>query len=93
MFVRLLIKSLARRRSRKALAVLAVWIGVTLVIGLLALSLDVGDRMNRELRSFGANITLTPATAAIAVRVGGHRLAAAVEPAYLEETDLDKLKK
>ena len=93
MFVRLLIKSLARRRSRKALAVLAVWIGVTLVIGLLALSLDVGDKMNRELRSFGANIRLTPATAALAVRVGGHRLAAAVEPAYLEETDLDKLKK
>lgn len=91
MFVRLLIKSLAWRRSRKALAVLAVWIGISLVVGLLALSLDVGDKMNRELRSFGANIKLTPATASIPVNVGGYKLAATVEPAYLEETNLDKL--
>ncbi len=90
MFVRLLIKSLARRRSRKVLAVAAVWIGVSLVIGLLALSLDVGDKMNRELRSFGANIKLMPATTAIPMRVGGHELAA-VKPAYLEESDLDHL--
>lgn len=92
MFVRLLIKSLIRRRSRKVLAVLAVWIGISLVIGLLALSLDVGDKMNRELRSFGANIKLTPATTAISVRVGGHELAAAVKPDYLEEAQLDKLR-
>ena len=91
MFVRLLFKSLARRRSRKALAVLAVWIGISLVVGLLALSLDVGDKLNRELRSFGANIKLTPATTAIPVRVGGHELALAVTPAYLEESQLDKL--
>ncbi len=91
MFVRLLIKSLARRRSRKALAVLAVWIGISLVVGLLALSLDVGDKLNRELRSFGANIKLTPVSAAIPVRVGGHELAATVNPAYLVESQLDKL--
>lgn len=91
MFVRLLIKSLARRRSRKVLAVLAVWIGISLVVSLLALSLDVGDKMNRELRSFGANIRLLPATAAIPVRVGGLELAAAVNPAWLEESQLQKL--
>lgn len=91
MFARLLIKSLARRRSRKVLAVLAVWTGISLVVGLLALSLDVGDKMNRELRSFGANIKLTPATASTPVNVGGYQLAATAKPAYLEETNLDKL--
>ena len=90
MFARLLIKSLSRRRSRKVLAVLAVWIGISLVVGLLALGLDAGDKMNRELQSFGANIKVLPATAAIPVRVGGYELAAA-KPAYLEETNLDKL--
>lgn len=90
MFARLLIKSLARRRSRKVLAVLAVWTGVSLVLGLLALTLDAGDKMNRELQSFGANIKLLPATTAIAVSVGGHELATA-KSAYLEETNLDKL--
>ena len=57
MFLRILIESLTRRMSRKALSVLAVWIGLTLVLGLLALSLDVGDKINVELRSFGANIS------------------------------------
>lgn len=92
MFYRLLIESLLRRGRRKLLAALAVWIGVTLVVALLALSLDVGDKMNRELRSFGANIKLEPASAAIAVRVGGHELAAAVQPAFLQETQLVALK-
>jgi putative ABC transport system permease protein len=92
MFYRMLIESLMRRGSRKLLAALAVWIGVTLVVALLALSLDVGDKMNRELRSFGANIRLEPASAAIPVRVGGHELAAAVQPAFLQETQLVALK-
>ncbi len=92
MFSRLLIESLRRRGSRKLLAAVSVWIGVTLVVALLALSLDVGDKMNRELRSFGANIKLEPASAAIPVRVGGHELASAVQPAFLQETQLVVLK-
>lgn len=92
MFSRLLIESLRRRGLRKLLAALSVWIGVTLVVALLALSLDVGDKMNRELRSFGANIKLEPASAAIPVRVGGHELASAVQPAFLQETQLVVLK-
>lgn len=91
MFLRLLSHSLARRRSRKMLAVLAVWIGVSLVVGLLALSLDVGDKLNRELRSFGANIKLASAAEAIPVRVGGYEFSAAVKPAYLAEAQLAKL--
>ena len=92
MFSRLLIESLRRRSSRKLLAGLSVWIGVTLVVALLALSLDVGDKMNRELRSFGANIKLEPASAAIPVRVGGHELTAAVQPSFMQETQLAALK-
>src|ERR1043166_7977348 len=92
MFYRMLIQSLARRRSRKVLAVLAVWIGTSLVIGLLTLSLDVGDKMNRELRFFGANIQVAPASASIPVRVGGYELAPAVQPAYLDEALLAGIK-
>ncbi|KAB2969982.1 MAG: FtsX-like permease family protein [Thermoanaerobaculia bacterium] len=91
MFSRMLVESLLRRGPRKLLATLAVWLGVTLVVALLALSLDVGDKMNRELTSFGANIRLEPASAALPVRVGGHELAA-VEPAFLDESGLVALK-
>ncbi len=92
MLSRILIDSLSRRLSRKALSVLAVWIGLTLVLALLSLSVDVGDKMNLELRSFGANITVEPLASAIPVDVGGHRLAAEAVPSYLDEAEIAKLK-
>jgi putative ABC transport system permease protein len=92
MLSRILIDSLSRRLSRKALSVVAVWIGLTLVLALLSLSVDVGDKMNLELRSFGANITVEPLASAIPVDVGGHRLAAEAVPSYLDEGELSKLK-
>src|ERR1019366_2739327 len=92
MFGRLLIKSLTRRLSRKLLAVLAVWLGMSLVVALLALPLDAGDKLNRELHAFGANIELLPAAAALPVRVGGHELAPVVNTAYLAESQLAALK-
>lgn len=92
MLLRILLDSLSRRLSRKALSVLAVWIGLTLVLALLSLSIDVGDKMNLELRSFGANITVEPLAAAIPVYVGGHRLAPEAVPSYFDEAELPKLK-
>lgn len=92
MLWRILIDSLSRRLSRKALSVVAVWIGLTLVLALLSLSVDVGDKMNHELSSFGANITVQPLASAIPVDVGGHRLAAEAVPSYLDEAELSKLK-
>jgi putative ABC transport system permease protein len=62
------------------------------VLALLSLSVDVGDKMNLELRSFGANITVEPLASAIPVDVGGHRLAAEAVPSYLEEAEISKLK-
>jgi putative ABC transport system permease protein len=92
MLSRVLLQSLTRRASRKALSVLAIWIGLTLVLGLLALSLDVGDKINLELRSFGANIRVEPLTSSVPIEVGGHRLAPSVGQSYLDEADLSKLK-
>ncbi len=92
MFWRILIDSLTRRMSRKALSVLAVWIGLTLVLGLLSLSLDVGDKINIELRSFGANIKVEPLASSVPVEVGGQRLTSAAGQSYLFESDVAKLK-
>ena len=92
MLSRILVDSLSRRLSRKALAVVAVWIGLTLVLALLSLSIDIGDKMNHELRSFGANITVEPIASAIPVYVGGHRLAPEAVPSYFDEAELLKLK-
>lgn len=93
MFIRMLIDSLARRRSRKILAALAIWIGLSLVVGMLTLSLDVGDKMSQELRAFGANIRVEPVAASVPVRVGGYELAPAAGQTFLQEGDLASLKR
>lgn len=93
MFWRLLVDSMVRRKSRKVLAALAVWIGISLVVGLLTLSVDVGDKMNLELRSFGANIKVLPIASSIPVRVGNYELTPSMGPGYLEESDIPKLKR
>ena len=92
MLFRILTRSLSRRRSRKLLAVLTIWVGMSLVVALLTLNLDVRDKMNRELSSFGANIRVEPSAAAVPVRVGGYELAPHAEQVYLEEGQVKNLK-
>lgn len=93
MFWRLLVDSIVRRKSRRVVATLAVWIGISLIVGLLTLSIDVGDKMNLELRSFGANIKVLPVASSIPVRVGDYQLTPSMGSDYLEEGDIPKLKK
>jgi len=81
-----------RRRRRKLLSLLAVTLGITVATAVGTIGLDVGDKVNRELRSFGANISVTPAADGIRVTVGGVDLRPAGAGAYLPQDDLIKLK-
>jgi putative ABC transport system permease protein len=60
MFLRMLFSSLVRRRSRMAVALLAVAIGATVLLGMAAISYDIPRQMGREFRSYGANMILVP---------------------------------
>ena len=82
-----------RRRRRKLLSLLAVTLGIAAATAVATISLDVGDKVNRELRSFGANIAVTPAADSLAVNVGGADYRPAGSGAYLAEADLVKLRK
>src|SRR3989442_1657445 len=61
MLARIVRESLTRGRRRKLLSGVAVALGITVATTLATLALDVGDKVSRELRSFGANISVTPA--------------------------------
>ena len=61
MFWRMVISSILRRRSRVLIAVLAVAIGATTLSGLVTIAVDVPAQMAREIRSYGANLVVTPA--------------------------------
>jgi putative ABC transport system permease protein len=93
MLVRILGRSLTRRKRRKLLSLGAVALGMTVATAVSTIALDVGDKVNRELRSFGANIAVTPAADSLTVAVGGVDYRPAGAGAFLAEDSLPKLKR
>jgi putative ABC transport system permease protein len=94
MFWRLLRESLWRPRNRRrgAWAVLAVTLGTAVAAAMLNVSLDVGDKVGRELRALGANVIVTPAADSLPVEIGGIDFRPVTEGAYISEVSLGKLK-
>ena len=60
MFWRMVTSSILRRRSRVLIAILAVAIGATTLSGLVTIAVDVPAQLAREIRSYGANLVVTP---------------------------------
>lgn len=61
MLWRMLRQSWGRNLRRKGLAIVTVFLAASLISALLAVSIDIGDKMSRELKSYGANILIEPA--------------------------------
>ena len=83
--------ALIRQRGRFFLIALTVALGVSLASAMLNVMFDVGDKVNQELKAFGANITVAPKNASLLSDVygvgseSGHK-------EYLKESDLGKIK-
>lgn len=60
MFIKMLLSSLFKRRSRFLVAVLAVAIGATILSGLVTIYYDIPRQLGKEFRSYGANMLLLP---------------------------------
>ena len=60
MFIRMIVASLVRRRSRMIVALLAVIVGATILSGLVMIYYDVPRQMSAQFRSYGANVIFTP---------------------------------
>jgi putative ABC transport system permease protein len=91
MFVRILYQSFCRQRRRKLLAGIAITLGVSVATAMIAVATDIGDKINRELRSYGANLVVTPDAETLDVEIGGVNLKPATDSAYLNEADLLKM--
>src|SRR5215471_10827874 len=92
MFARLLFESFRRQRRRKAFALLAIALGMSISTAMISVATDVGDKMNQELRSQTANLLVTPEEDTLDVSIGGVDLKPASEGAYIRESDLPKMK-
>lgn len=92
MFARLLYESFRRQRRRKLLAGIAITLGVSVATAMIAVATDIGDKINRELRSYGANLVVTPEEDTLDVEIGGVNLKPASDGAFLNESDLPRIK-
>jgi putative ABC transport system permease protein len=92
MFVRLVYESFRRQKRRKLLAGAAITVGVAVATAMIAVATDIGDKISRELRSYGANLVVTPQEDTLDVQIGGVNLKPPGDGAYLNEADLPKIK-
>jgi putative ABC transport system permease protein len=92
MFARLVGESFTRNPRRKLLTAAALVLGMAVATSTLTISLEVGDRLAHEFRSFGANLLVTPQSDTLPVEIGGVDYRPVDEGAYLNQADLGKLK-
>ena len=91
MFARLLFESFRRQVRRKAFAVLAITLGMSITTAMISVATDIGDKLNQELRTGSANLVITPLADSLDVNIGGVDLKPAGD-AFIHESDLIKIK-
>lgn len=89
MFWQMLKGALVRQKRRMLMIAVAVALGTSLTTAMLNVMLDVGDKVNRELKAYGANITVTPKAASVLRDVYGIE---GGKQQFLAEADLGKIK-
>ncbi|MDR2738539.1 MAG: ABC transporter permease [Treponema sp.] len=60
-YIKMVVSSLLRRRSRMIVALLAVAVGASILSGLITIYYDIPKQMGLEFRSYGANMVFVPA--------------------------------
>ncbi len=94
MFFRMIKGALFRQRGKMLLIAFTIALGASLATAMLNTMLDVGDKVNQELKTYGANITVKPKDSSLLAaiyHVEGES-GAELNKAYLREDELGKLK-
>jgi putative ABC transport system permease protein len=91
MFLRLVYESFRRQKRRKLLAGVAITLGVGVATAMIAVATDIGDKVSRELRTFGANLVVAPQEDSLDLQIAGVDFKPPSDGAYLDEADLPKI--
>ena len=89
MFWQMIKGALIRQKNKFILIALTVALGVSLAAAMLNVMFDVGDKVNQELKAYGANITVTPKNSAVLKEIFG---VDENKKIFLNENDLGKIK-
>ena len=91
MLARMLFQSWRFGIKRKLLAIITIFLAAGLVSALLAVSIDIGDKMAKELKSYGANILVEPASNAALPDELSHSVSLSSQD-FLDEKELPNIK-
>ncbi len=91
MFFRMIKGTLLRQWKKMLMIAFTIALGASLAAAMLSVMFDVGDKVNQELKTYGANITVVPKSASVLNELyeveGGEGTGA-----YLREDELGKIK-
>ena len=89
MFWQMIKGALIHQKNKFILIALTVALGVSLAAAMLNVMFDVGDKVNQELKAYGANIVVTPKNSQILQEIFG---VDENKKIFLNENDLGKIK-
>ena len=92
MFFRMIRGAFLRQKKKMLLIALTIALGASLATAMLNVMMDVGDKVNQELKTYGANITVVPKSASVIQNLYEMEDGGSGEGTYLLESELGKLK-
>ncbi|MDR0663847.1 MAG: ABC transporter permease, partial [Spirochaetaceae bacterium] len=84
--------ALFRQKGKMLMVALTVALGASLATAMLNVMFDVGDKVNQELKTYGANINVLPRGASLLDDLYGVSDGEGVSDKYLKESELGNIK-
>jgi putative ABC transport system permease protein len=84
--------ALFRQRGKMLMVAFTIALGSSLATAMLNVMLDVGDKVNQELKTYGANINVMPRGASLLDDLYGVSEGSGVSDKYLSEAELGNIK-
>jgi len=92
MLFRMIRGVLFHQKGKMLLIAITIALGASLATGMLNVVMDVEDKVNKELKNYGANITVKPKDASLLSDIYDVGEGDALNAAYLREDELGRLK-
>ena len=93
MFFRMIKGVLLRQKGKMFMIAFTIALGASLATAMLAVMFDVGDKVNQELKTYGANITVVAKEASVVDSLYEVDGASSIPTSYLKEADVGNVKK
>ncbi|MBQ8135044.1 MAG: ABC transporter permease [Clostridia bacterium] len=92
MFFRMLRGAMFRQKGKMLMIAFTILLGASLATAMLNVMMDVGDKVNQELKTYGANITVVPKENSIISELYDVEDSDSVQSSHLLESELGNIK-